>query len=193
MRPGAFDQRGWPDFFGCANTLPLNSRGDVLTFQTPTLPPSSSMSTRPAPTTPTGWPSTLPTPLSEPGTATAGTDRSPWLRARPTSSSSGFTLHPTCSNMATGSGWTSAAATGPALTLTPTPEGLWAGIEDTRQPTRPSITTLTVHLTSFYPFRRGRGWARARRNQIENAHDSAYSVCSAVSIVRRSQACATPR
>ena len=34
LRPGAFDQRGRPDFLGCTNTLPLNSRGDVLTFQT---------------------------------------------------------------------------------------------------------------------------------------------------------------
>jgi putative CocE/NonD family hydrolase len=37
MRPGAFDQRGRPDFFGCKDTLPLNSRGDVLAFQTPAL------------------------------------------------------------------------------------------------------------------------------------------------------------
>ena len=36
-RPGAFDQRGRPDFFGCKDTLPLNTRGDVLTFQTPSL------------------------------------------------------------------------------------------------------------------------------------------------------------
>ena len=34
MKPGAFDQRGRPDFFGCTDTLPLNSRSDVLTFQT---------------------------------------------------------------------------------------------------------------------------------------------------------------
>ena len=34
LRPGAFDQRGRPDFLGCTNTLPLNSRADVLTFQT---------------------------------------------------------------------------------------------------------------------------------------------------------------
>jgi putative CocE/NonD family hydrolase len=32
--PGAFDQRGRPDFFGCRDTLPLNARADVLTFQT---------------------------------------------------------------------------------------------------------------------------------------------------------------
>ena len=37
MRPGAFDQRGRPDFFGCKDTLPLNCRSDVLTFQTPPL------------------------------------------------------------------------------------------------------------------------------------------------------------
>ncbi len=37
MRPGAFDQRGRPDFFGCQNTLPLNMRQDILTFQTPPL------------------------------------------------------------------------------------------------------------------------------------------------------------
>ena len=37
LRPGAFDQRGRPDFVGCTDTLPLNSRGDVLTFQTPPL------------------------------------------------------------------------------------------------------------------------------------------------------------
>ena len=34
MRQGAFDQRGRPDFIGCKDTLPLNARGDVLTFQT---------------------------------------------------------------------------------------------------------------------------------------------------------------
>lgn len=37
LRPGAFDQRGRPDFFGCKDTLPLNARNDVLTFQTPPL------------------------------------------------------------------------------------------------------------------------------------------------------------
>ena len=37
MKPGAFDQRGRPDFFGCTDTLPLNSRSDVLSFQTPPL------------------------------------------------------------------------------------------------------------------------------------------------------------
>ena len=37
MRPGGFDQRGRPDFFGCRDTLPLNSRADVLSFQTTTL------------------------------------------------------------------------------------------------------------------------------------------------------------
>lgn len=37
MRPGAFDQRGRPDFHGCKDTMPLNVRGDVLTFQTPVL------------------------------------------------------------------------------------------------------------------------------------------------------------
>ena len=37
MRPGAFDQRGRPDFHGCKGTMPLNVRGDVLTFQTPVL------------------------------------------------------------------------------------------------------------------------------------------------------------
>ena len=34
MRAGGFDQRGRPDFFGCDDTLPLNTRPDVLTFQT---------------------------------------------------------------------------------------------------------------------------------------------------------------
>ena len=34
---GAFDQRGRPDLFGAQDTLPLNVRGDVLTFQTPPL------------------------------------------------------------------------------------------------------------------------------------------------------------
>ena len=37
MGPGAFDQRGRPDFIGCKDTLPLSSRGDVLTFQTTVL------------------------------------------------------------------------------------------------------------------------------------------------------------
>ncbi len=37
MKPGAFDQRGRADFFGCTDTLPLNARPDVLTFQTPPL------------------------------------------------------------------------------------------------------------------------------------------------------------
>ena len=37
MRPGAFDQRERPDFFGCLGTLSLNLRHDVLTFQTPPL------------------------------------------------------------------------------------------------------------------------------------------------------------
>ena len=34
MQPGAFDQRSHTDFFGCSDTLPLNARSDVLTFQT---------------------------------------------------------------------------------------------------------------------------------------------------------------
>ncbi len=37
MGAGAFDQRGSSRFFGCADTLPLNARSDVLTFQTPPL------------------------------------------------------------------------------------------------------------------------------------------------------------
>jgi putative CocE/NonD family hydrolase len=37
MRPGAYDQRGRADFFGCQDTLPLHVRRDVLTFQTPPL------------------------------------------------------------------------------------------------------------------------------------------------------------
>ena len=37
MAPGAFDQRGSPDFHGSKDTLPLGSRSDVLTFQTPPL------------------------------------------------------------------------------------------------------------------------------------------------------------
>ena len=34
MGAGAFDQRGGSRFFGCKDTLPLNARSDVLTFQT---------------------------------------------------------------------------------------------------------------------------------------------------------------
>ena len=34
IRPGAFDQRGREDFIGCVNELPLNTRHDILTFQT---------------------------------------------------------------------------------------------------------------------------------------------------------------
>ena len=37
LRAGAFDQRGRPDFIGCRDTMPLNYRGDVLSFQTPPL------------------------------------------------------------------------------------------------------------------------------------------------------------
>ena len=37
MVPGAFDQRGRPDFIGCKDTQPLSTRSDVLTFQTPIL------------------------------------------------------------------------------------------------------------------------------------------------------------
>jgi putative CocE/NonD family hydrolase len=37
MKPGAFDQRGRRDFLGCQDTQPLNSRADVLTYQTPPL------------------------------------------------------------------------------------------------------------------------------------------------------------
>ena len=37
MKPGAFDQRGRPDFIGCRDRLPLNCRNDILTFQTPPL------------------------------------------------------------------------------------------------------------------------------------------------------------
>ena len=37
MAPGAFDQRGRPGMLGCNDILPLNSRGDVLTFQTSVL------------------------------------------------------------------------------------------------------------------------------------------------------------
>lgn len=33
IRAGAFDQRGRPDFFGCVDTQPLNSRHDILTFE----------------------------------------------------------------------------------------------------------------------------------------------------------------
>ena len=33
MPPGGFDQRGRPGFYGCTDTLPLNTRPDVLTFQ----------------------------------------------------------------------------------------------------------------------------------------------------------------
>ena len=34
MVPGAFDQTGRPDFHGCRDTEPLNTRPDVLSFQT---------------------------------------------------------------------------------------------------------------------------------------------------------------
>jgi len=37
MRAGGFDQRGRMDFTGCKDTLPLNLRSDVLSFQTPPL------------------------------------------------------------------------------------------------------------------------------------------------------------
>ena len=37
IRAGAFDQRGRADFIGCVNELPLNTRHDILTFQTPEL------------------------------------------------------------------------------------------------------------------------------------------------------------
>ena len=37
MPPGGFDQRGRPDFHGSRDTLPLNMRGDILTFQMPPL------------------------------------------------------------------------------------------------------------------------------------------------------------
>jgi putative CocE/NonD family hydrolase len=37
MRAGGFDQRGRPDFHGSKDTLPLNSRRDVLSFETPPL------------------------------------------------------------------------------------------------------------------------------------------------------------
>ena len=37
MGAGAFDQRANSRFFGCEDTLPLNARSDVLTFQTPPL------------------------------------------------------------------------------------------------------------------------------------------------------------
>ena len=37
MAPGAFDQRGRPDFHGSRDGLPLNNRADVLSFQTLTL------------------------------------------------------------------------------------------------------------------------------------------------------------
>lgn len=34
MHSGAFDQRGAEAFYGCGDTLPLNARSDVITFQT---------------------------------------------------------------------------------------------------------------------------------------------------------------
>ena len=37
MAPGSFDQKGRPGVIGCRDTLPLNARRDVLTFQTPEL------------------------------------------------------------------------------------------------------------------------------------------------------------
>lgn len=38
MPPGGFDQRARPGVMGCADSLPLNARHDVLTFQTEPLP-----------------------------------------------------------------------------------------------------------------------------------------------------------
>ena len=38
MVPGAYDQRGRPDFLGCKDALPLTDRTDVLSFRTPPLP-----------------------------------------------------------------------------------------------------------------------------------------------------------
>ena len=37
MEPGGYDQRGRPGLIGCQDTLPINARSDVLTFQTLTL------------------------------------------------------------------------------------------------------------------------------------------------------------
>lgn len=37
MPAGGYDQRGRPGLFGCTDTLPLNARHDILTFQTPPL------------------------------------------------------------------------------------------------------------------------------------------------------------
>lgn len=37
MAAGAYDQRGRSDFYGCKDTLPLNSRHDVLSYQTEVL------------------------------------------------------------------------------------------------------------------------------------------------------------
>ena len=37
IKPGSFDQRGRSDFIGCVDTLPLQSRHDVLTYQTKAL------------------------------------------------------------------------------------------------------------------------------------------------------------
>ncbi|MCA1666501.1 MAG: CocE/NonD family hydrolase, partial [Thermomicrobia bacterium] len=37
MPAGGFDQRGRPGLFGCTDTLPLNARHDIVTFQTPPL------------------------------------------------------------------------------------------------------------------------------------------------------------
>lgn len=38
MEPGGFDQRGNPRFFGCQDSLPLNARSDVLSFESAPLP-----------------------------------------------------------------------------------------------------------------------------------------------------------
>jgi len=37
MPAGGFDQRGRPGLYGCTDTLPLNARHDIVTFQTPPL------------------------------------------------------------------------------------------------------------------------------------------------------------
>ena len=37
MAPGSFDQKGRPGVIGCHDSLPLNVRRDVITFQTPEL------------------------------------------------------------------------------------------------------------------------------------------------------------
>ena len=166
MAPGGFDQRGRPGVIGCRDTLPLNTRRDVLTFQTGELDrdtevtgpiemrlwaSSSALDTDftaklidvypPSDNFPDGLAFNITDSIIRAGTATAGTPRRTWSRAGHTSLSSSSTQRPTSSARATGFGSTSAAATGPASTSTPTPAASWESTGPTPPPPRPSTTS----------------------------------------------------